>query len=86
MALHVVGKSINHHEACGILFGGEHQSRFGQLGKGLVDGLDILTFEIVMIAKDERGNLRVILLQIVHQLLGRGNACEEQNILACERL
>ena len=86
MALHIVGQSLGHHQAGSVLLGGKHQAGLGQLGKSLVDGQDILTFKVVMIAKGERGNLRLILLQIVHQLLGRGYACKEQYILILKRL
>ena len=38
----------------------------------------------MMIAKRKRGYLRFQLLQIVHQLLGRCNACEQHDILSAK--
>ena len=86
MALDIVAQPIDHLQAGGVLLGSEYQSGLGHLSKGLVDGIDILTTEVVMIAKRERRDLRLILLQIVHQLFGRGNTREQQDVPALDGL
>ena len=81
MTLHLVAQTFDLLQTGLILLCGDDELGRGEGTKGRVDPLDILLLEIMMVAEGQRRHLLGIGLQIVQHLLGRGDACQQQDVL-----
>jgi len=82
MALHLVAQPLDGYQTRGIFLGGDDELGRGEVAEGLVDATDVLLLEGVVIAECEHGDaFGRDGLEVVLHLFGRGNACEQHEIL-----
>ena len=78
---YLVAQPFDRLQAHGIFLGGDDALGGGELAEHLVDQTDILLPEMMMVGKDQRMDLMCIRLQILSHLFGRGNACEQEDVV-----
>ena len=82
MPPHIVVKSFEVHKTCTVFVCSDDHTRFGQRLKSLVDALRVLCLEEMVVSKSQRCDRPALPLQVGLHLQRRGDAREQQHILA----
>ena len=81
MLRHLVAQSLNGSQAHGILLCGDDTLGRGELAERLVDQADIPLLELMMVGECQQVDILGIRLKVLSHLLGRGDACEQQDVV-----
>ena len=85
MPPHIFVKSFEILKTCAVFICSDDHTRFGQRQENLVDTLRVLCLEEMMVGKSQGSNRPTLFFQVGLHLQGRGDACEQQYILATQR-
>ena len=81
MALHLVAQTFDLLQTGLVFLRSNDEFGRGEGAERLVDMLDVILLEIMMVAEGQRSHLLGVGLQIEQHLLGRGDACQQQDVL-----
>lgn len=85
ISFHLLAESAGPLQSGSIFFSGDNDLRFRKSCKSLIDLLNILQAEIMVVRVGERCDVsRFYLGKVLHDLLGRGDAREQEHVLSLD--